>query len=184
MHKKAADIGVPLDTALSYHGFRLGFSEGALAYPDHPVEVQAYIGIFTWLVVMIDDKTAEMRDDVELFQTRFARGEKQPNANLQGLSDILHEARDHFAPILSNLLVTSALNFVTSNLLEVHDEFKSMERTRAGVMFPYYYRNMAGITEAYAVFTFPKALYPDMSCFLESIPDMALFINIFNDVVS
>lgn len=146
--------------------------------------MKAYIGIFTWLVVMLDDKTAEMRTDVELFQTRFSQGEVQPTCLLRGLADILHEAREHFDPVLANILVTSCLNFVTSNLLEIRDEFQSMETTKAGRMFPYYYRNMAGITEAYAIFTYPKAMYPDMGCFLEAIPDMAIFINIFNDVVS
>ncbi|RYP74262.1 hypothetical protein DL771_003083 [Monosporascus sp. 5C6A] len=184
MHKKAVEYGVPLDSPLSAKGFRLGYSEGAFAYPEHPVEVQAYIGLFTWIVVIIDDITNDIKEDVNQFQQRFFSGEPQTLPVLHAMGELLREAYDHWDPVLANILVTSGLNFVTSNLLETREAFKMMPVTKAGTSFPYYYRDLAGITEAYAIFGYPAAVYPEIHNFLEAIPDMALFINIFNDVVS
>ncbi|KAK8115642.1 hypothetical protein PG984_012144 [Apiospora sp. TS-2023a] len=185
MHQKVADYGMTLDDPLSAKGFRLGFSEAALAYPDHSVPVQAYIGIFSWLVVQVDDITPSIKEEVEQFQQRFLRGEEQPLPILRGLAAIFREAYDHWDPVLANLLVKSALDFMTSNLLDAEDVFRRMQvTTEAGVSFPYYIRHMSGITEAYAIFTYPREQYPDISQFLEAIPDMALWININNDVLS
>ncbi|RYP12389.1 hypothetical protein DL767_011300 [Monosporascus sp. MG133] len=184
MHKKAIEYGVPLDSPLSAKGFRLGYSEGALAYPEHPVEVQAYIALFTWIVVQIDDVMNDIKDAADHFQQRFFSGEPQPHPLLHAMGELLREAYYYWDPVLANILVTSGLNFVTSNLLETREGFQKMAVTKAGTSFPYYYRDLAGITEAYAIFGYPRDLYPEIQYFLEAIPDMALFINIFNDVIS
>ena len=56
--------------------------------------------------------------------------------------------------------------------------------TQDGAKFPYYFRAMSGMDIAYAIFCYPKAMYPDIGCFIEAIPDMGIFINISNDVLS
>ncbi|RYP37774.1 hypothetical protein DL768_010832 [Monosporascus sp. mg162] len=184
MHKKAAEYGVPLDSPVSAKGFRLGYSEGVFAYPGHPVEIQAFIGLFTWIVVQIDDVVDDITDAVDHFQQRYLSGEPQPHPLLHALGEILREAYVYWDPILANILVTSTLNFLTSSLLETREGFQKMAVTQAGTSFPYYYRDLTGISEAFAIFGYPSALYPQIQYFLEAIPDMALFINLFNDVVS
>ena len=135
-------------------------------------------------MVQIDDVMKDITKEADDFQRRFLQGERQSHCLLHGFAEILREAYDHWDPVLANILVTSGLNFFTSNLLETKEGFQKMPVTRAGQSFPYYYRDLAGITEAYAIFGYPTAVYPDIENFLEAIPDMALFINIFNDVVS
>ncbi|RYP04127.1 hypothetical protein DL764_004674 [Monosporascus ibericus] len=184
MHKKAAEYGVPLDSPLSAKGFRLGYTEGAFAYPEHPVEVQAYIALYTWIIVQIDDVTDDIQDAVDHFQQRFFSGEPQSHPLLHAMGEILRETYDYWDPVLANIIVTWSLNFVNSNLLETREGFQKMAVTKAGTSFPYFYRDMAGVAEAFAIFGYPRAVYPEFQYFLEAIPDMALFINLFNDVVS
>jgi len=187
MYRRANEIGVPLDTPISAKGFRLGFAEGLLAHPRHPVEVQGYVGLFTWLVVQYDDivgQKNEMIEDSLRFQERFFHGSVQPNHLLQGMADLLNEAHVHFDPVLANLLQLSVLKFLTSNLLERHDGFQNMTVTRAGIKFPDFYRDLSGMNIAYAVFCYPKAQYPDVEAFIEAVPDMAKFIDLSNDVLS
>ncbi|KUI73059.1 Trichodiene synthase [Cytospora mali] len=50
--------------------------------------------------------------------------------------------------------------------------------------WPQYFRDREGVSEAYSYFTFPKAKYPDISMFLEAIPDISRVINLANDVLS
>ncbi|RYP93663.1 hypothetical protein DL770_000194 [Monosporascus sp. CRB-9-2] len=184
MHEKAVEYGVPLDSPVSVKGFRLGYSEGALAYPEHPVEVQAYIALWTWIVVQIDDVVNDIKDAVDHFQQRFFSGEPQPHPLLHAMGELLREAYDYWDPVLANILVTSALNFLTSTLLETREGFQKMTVTKAGTSFPYYYRDLTGLAEAFAIFGYPTAVYPEIQYFLEAIPDMAVFINTFNDVIS
>ncbi|ETS01845.1 terpenoid synthase [Trichoderma reesei RUT C-30] len=191
MHKRAIEFDVPLNNALSAKGFRLGYAEGLLAHPNHPVQVQGYVGLFTWLVVQYDDIVGqgnvagrEMLKEALEFHARFFRGEPQANNLLEGIAILLREADDHFDTVMSNMLHISVLKFLTSNLLERHDGFQNLEVTRAGFKFPDFYRDMSGMNVAYAVFCYPKAQYPDASAYLEAIPDMARFIDISNDVLS
>ncbi|KAF5539465.1 longiborneol synthase [Fusarium mexicanum] len=169
MYKRALEIGVSLDTPLSAKGFRLGYAEGLLAHPRHPVQVQGYVGLFTWLVVQYDDivgQSNQMVEEALLFNERLLRGEPQPNNLLEGIAGLLREAHDHFDPVLANMLQISVLKFLTRH------------------RFPDFYRDMSGMDQAYAVFCYPKAQYPDVGAFLEAMPDMANFINISNDVLS
>ncbi|KAK7414583.1 hypothetical protein QQX98_006611 [Neonectria punicea] len=168
MHKRAVEIGVPLDTAISAKGFRLGYAEGLA-------------------LVQFDDivgQSNEMVEEALLFQQRFFQGETQPNNLLEGIASLIREAHVHFDPVMANLLQISVLKFLTSNSLERHDGFQNMSVTRAGEQFPHFYRDMSGMNVAYSVFCYPKALYPDVGAFLEAIPDMAKFIDISNDVLS
>ncbi|TRX92002.1 hypothetical protein FHL15_007099 [Xylaria flabelliformis] len=187
MQQRAIQISVPLDDPFSTETFWVGFSIGLLAYVSHPVQVQAYIGIFTWLVTIYDDivgQRGHMQEEASRFQERFFRGESQPNAFLDGMAQVIREASEHFDSVLSRLMQTNMLNFLTSNLLEQRSEFKSLRVTKEGGEFPYYFRDVSGLGVAYAIFCYPKALYPDIGLFVEAIPDMAIFINKFNDVLS
>lgn len=187
MHGRAVEIGVPLDTPISAKGFRLGYAEGLLAHPNHPIQVQGYVGLFTWLVVQYDDivgQNDEMVEEAQLFHHRLFSGEKQPNNLLEGIASLIREANDHFDPVIANMLQLSVLKFLTSNLLERHDGFQNMPITSAGRKFPDFYRDMSGMNVAYAAFCYPKEMYPDVGQFLEAIPDMAKFIDISNDVLS
>ncbi|KAI1757864.1 longiborneol synthase [Xylaria castorea] len=187
MHQRAIQLAVPLDNPVSSKIFWLGFSIGLLPCVGHPVEVQAYIGLFTWLVVLYDDmvgQEGQMQEEAGRFNERLFRGETQPNALLDGIAQLIREAPEHFDPVLSALIQTSTLDFLTSNLLEQRSEFKNLRVTKEGREFPYYFRGMAGLGVGYALFLFPKALYPDIGLFVEAIPDIERFINTANDVLS
>ncbi|KAF4119235.1 Trichodiene synthase (TRI5) [Geosmithia morbida] len=187
MYRRAVKIGLPLNTPLSSKGFRLGYSMGLFSHPRHPLEVQGYVGLFTWIVVQYDDivgQDNDMMEDAMLFQRRFFNGEPQGNPLLEGMAELIREAHNHFDPVLANLLQVSALKFLSANLLERHEGFEKMEVTRDGIKFPDFLRDLAGINVAYAVFCYPKAMYPDVNVFLEAFPDMMRIIDIANDVLS
>lgn len=92
----------------------------------------------------------------------------------------------YWDPLLANLIVSCTLDFVTSNLLDHRPEFQDMAVSpHVGNLFPYFFRNMSGLTTAFSCFSFPKTGgYPDIGLFLEALPDMALYNNIVNDVLS
>lgn len=137
-------------------------------YKGHPLEVQVYIGIFTWLVCVIDDIASDKRPELEQFQQRFYANEQQPTALLQALADSFRETYLYYDNIVANFIIVSSLSFVTASVLEVRPEFTQLTPTKGGKNWPYYVRDKGGLPEAYGYMIWPKALYPDITQFLVS----------------
>jgi hypothetical protein len=140
--------------------------------------------VFTLLAQNLDDFTPEAMQDIEKFFPRLCAGEKQPTSVLRGWAQLMLEANKYWAPILANLIVSSSLNFVNSTIIEHRRLVHQDNQSRSGKAWAYYLRNLDGLGEAFAVFTFPTALYPDASRFLQVIPDMAMYIVHANDIIS
>lgn len=122
-----------------------------------------------------------MTQHIEIFQNLFVAEQPQPVDVLHGLSNILREAYTHFHPVLANLIITSSLDWITSNAIS--------RTVRSFGTHPYELepdpcRTMGtGIQTAFAAFTYPESLYPDIQYFLETLPDMAGFLDNFQKMV-
>lgn len=155
-----------------------------VCFPLHPFEVQLYIGIYSWLGLLLDDQAVEYLEEFSLFHERFCADEKQPIPLLQAWADLMKLTFKYWDPLIANFIVTASLNFLNSNALEARKEFNEIERTKAGRSWAWFLREKDGVGEAYAWFTFPKALCPDISLFLEVVPDLSIWIGLTNDVLS
>ncbi|KAJ3950913.1 hypothetical protein N0V92_012692 [Colletotrichum tropicale] len=153
-------------------------------FPRHSLEVQVYIGTYTWLGILIDDETSKSPEDCSKFIERFASGEKQPTPLLEGWAELMRLAYKYWDPVVANFIVTASLNFVNANVLENRQEFKKLKPTKGGKKWPWFLRDKDGVSDAYALFTFPKDQYQDMSNYLEMIPDMSCFLALTNDILS
>lgn len=156
-------------------------------YPSHPLQIQLHIGIFTWLGFLIDDSTAKestAAEELALFQSRFITSQPQPTRLLECFAQNLRETYQYWDPETANFIVLSALAFVTANVLERRREYRQMDFASAGANWAYHFRNIEGLPEVYTYFMFPRAEYPDMSVFLQAVPDIGRFINLTNDVLS
>ncbi|KAF3927246.1 hypothetical protein ABW20_dc0107968 [Dactylellina cionopaga] len=187
MRKRAATTGVEFDKDAYPHSYKLfvaGMNYADVCFTGHPVDLKAFLGVFTWLGLLIDDFTLHTREDTERFHERFLAREPQPTPLLEAWSKCLQEMYIHFHPVCANLIVTNSLNFVAANILETTEEFKRLKSTPGGRNYPYYLRDRTGISEAFVYFTFPKAMYPDFSQYLEALPDMCFYVSICNDIFS
>lgn len=153
-------------------------------YPYHPLDVKVYVAVYGWLVFIIDDKTGSIVKDVEEFQQRFFSNVSQQNALLELFAVTLKQTHDHYDPITARFIVLSSLAFVNICLLETRREYQAMSAKRGGEKLAYRFRDKEGICEVYAYFCFPKAKCPDISVFLQAIPDMCILINYINDLFS
>lgn len=157
-------------------------------YPSHPLSIQLHIGIFTWLGFLIDDSAAHentaAQDELALFQIRFITSQPQPTPLLECFAQNLRETYQYWDPVTANFIVLSALAFVTANVLERRREYQDMEAAPAGANWAYHFRNIEGLPEVYTYFMFPRIEYPDVSVFLQAVPDMGRFINLTNDILS
>lgn len=146
--------------------------------------MQVFVGVYSWLGLLLDDETAKAPEAFAVFIERFATGLKQLTPLLEAWAELMRGAFKFWDPVVANFIVTSSLDFVTANVLETREEFQRLERTRGGKEWSWFVRNKDGVADAYAWFTFPKALYPDMSNFLEMVPDLSKYIAATNDILS
>jgi len=143
-----------------------------------------YITIYTLFAQCLDDQTPEGMQDIEKFHQRLCSGEPQPTIVLKGWAKLLLDAYTHWSPIPANLIVSSTLNFITSTTIAKGQLIRRETQLGSGKSWASYSRQLDGLGDAYAAFTFPSALYPDVSQFLQAIPDMAMYIVHANDIIS
>ncbi|KAF4909022.1 Alpha-cuprenene synthase COP6 [Colletotrichum fructicola] len=185
MRAYADQLGVNYDKGThSWNCFQMGITYSAACLPKHSLEVQVYIGTYTWLGILIDDETSKSPEDCSKFIERFAAGEKQPTPLLEGWAELMRLAYKYWDPVVANFIVTASLNFVNANVLENRQEFKKLKPTKGGKKWPWFMRDKDGVSDAYALFTFPKDQYQDMSNYLEMIPDMSCYLALTNDILS
>ncbi|TRX90918.1 hypothetical protein FHL15_008123 [Xylaria flabelliformis] len=184
MHEQAIKIGIPYpEGSRSWYSFKVGIYYAHLCYPSHPLDVRIYTGVFTWLAVLVDDGASKDPKLWQDFMIRFQTGLEQATSLSQAWADYLRLSYKYYSPIVANFIITSSLNFTNANALE-GSELPRMSRTAGGKNWPYYLRDKDGISEAYVWMTFPKALYPDVSAYMEAIPDMNKYISFTNDILS
>ncbi|KAI8956731.1 terpenoid synthase [Daldinia sp. FL1419] len=185
LYEHAANTAVPHSRGThSYECLVVGGNYAIACFPGHPLDVQVYIGIYTWLAIRVDDEAGQSPEEFEAFHERFTAGIPQPTILLEGWAQIIRGAFTYWEPIVANFIVCSSLDFHNASVLEARSGFRDLVRTDGGQSFAWYMRSKTGLSDAYAYFTFPKAIYPDISCFLEAVPDLSKYISLANDVLS
>ncbi|TGJ83995.1 hypothetical protein E0Z10_g4778 [Xylaria hypoxylon] len=184
MHVQATRIGIPYpEGSHSWHAFNVGASYALLCYRNLPLEVRVFAGILTWLAVLIDDGAQKDPEEWYQFIPRFHTAVRHPSALAQEFDRWLRTAYQHYPPVAANFIVSAFLNFVNASALE-GGEVPKVTPTTGGRGWPYYLREKNSISEGYAWMTFPKAICPDVSCYIEAIADMTKYICFTNDILS
>ncbi|KAJ2988178.1 hypothetical protein NUW58_g4118 [Xylaria curta] len=184
MHLAADRIGIPYPKGShSWYSFQAGANYGYLCYANLPLEARIYAGIFTWLAILVDDGANKDPEEWHQFVPRFLTASEHHNNVAQEFDRWLRLSYQHYSPVVANFIITSSLNFVNACALE-GSEMPKMTRTAGGESWAYYIRDKNGVAEAYAWMTFPKAVCPDVSCYMEAVPDMAREICFTNDILS
>ncbi|TFK95960.1 isoprenoid synthase domain-containing protein [Pterulicium gracile] len=177
--------GIEFENSRFYRAcIQVGVAVGDKMYPHHPVAVKVYTAIYSALAAIIDDQTNTMREDVEEFHQRFFANLPQKNPFLALFAATLHQTQEHYDPIIARFILLSSLHYINISLLETRTEYRGMPAKQGGERWAYYFRDKEGICEAYAYFCFPKATCPDISVFLQAIPEMCIPINYINDLFS
>lgn len=153
-------------------------------YLNNSLDVQIHIGMFTWLAFLVDDSNNVVADDLVLFHSRFYSGEPQLTSLLKCFAKILRTTYKFWDPVVANFIILSALSFVNADVLETQQEFQTMSIVAAAANWPYHIRHMNGLSEVYTYFMFPKLDNPDISVYLQAVPDIGKFISLTNDVLS
>lgn len=121
---------------------------------------------------------------------------------LQGLQSLLFTLKEMEDPVFSHFLqnlahmykhwdflpangiTCASFEFVNGCALESHPEFQNINSSVSSPSWSYYLRAKTGVAPAYAFMIFPAAEHPTLARYLPAIPDICLFIDLTNDVLS
>ena len=101
---------------------------------------------------------------------------------LDALPAVFARFYDLYEPFTADFIYSSALEFITGTALE--PQTKHLPLIRSADRFPLYLRELCGIGEGYAHMIFPKRLGVSIVEYIEAVPDMIIWINLSNDLLS
>ncbi|KAI1288997.1 isoprenoid synthase domain-containing protein [Xylaria venustula] len=207
MHLQAACTGIPYTKdSTSLNQFIAAVNYATFGYSSLPLHVRVYIGILNWLAITIDDQAGKDPDEWIQFAPRYHAAAKHPNnATAQAFDNYLRRTYQYYPTVVANYIVADAIRFVNATCIE--RDVAQITRTAGGqkhaetlqntavshdislidpskLQWPDYYRTMNAFAEGSVLLLFPKEVCPDMSRFIECLPDMMLYVGLANDVLS
>ncbi|KAF5345287.1 hypothetical protein D9758_008417 [Tetrapyrgos nigripes] len=150
------------------------------SYVNHTFDAKLQFGLYSWSVILIDDLSKRMPSAITEFQQRILLNQPQVDPALDRFPQILNNLYLHWDPVCANMMVCSAYDFIVGTILED----RRMVPHQAAIHWPKFLRLKSGVANAYALATFPKDRHPDLSVYVQALPDMSDFINFVNDILS
>lgn len=150
------------------------------AYLHQSMEIQVYTCLYTAFLIYLDDMFERDITPVQEFNHNFVTRTPHKYRLLQHFDALLLEMPSIFGTVVANMMTTSTLNLVTALLLEA--EMQGVHLPQSAGRYPTFGRVMSGASETYALFAFPPHL--PLKSYLPALPDMMVFINNGNDILS
>lgn len=179
--QEAINRDYPMDAILPYMPVGVAIMSNAYGHlPDYATKM--WICLFTTVATCIDDMMLRAEDLVHMyrFNERFANCQPQGHPVLTTLDGLLREVTCHYSAPVSNLIVTSSLNFISSILLD--SETQDMPISPQAPSYPEYSRLLSGLADTYGFCIFPSTL--PLREYVQCMPDLTIVINHTNDILS
>ncbi|KAG2151403.1 isoprenoid synthase domain-containing protein, partial [Suillus clintonianus] len=178
--QEAINRGYPMDLILPHMAVGVAMMYSYNHLPDRATKM--WICLFTSVVTYIDDMMVRADDlgHVYRFNERFMNCQPQGHPVLNTLDGLLREVACYYSSPVSNFIVASSLNFVSSILLD--NETKDMPISPQAPSYPEYSRLLSGLADAYGLFIFPSTL--PLREYVQCMPDVIIIINHTNDILS
>ncbi|KAJ6557529.1 isoprenoid synthase domain-containing protein [Mycena capillaripes] len=120
----------------------------------------------------------------EDYQRRLLLGHPQEDAALEHYQEVLGNLYDYLDPVCANAMACAALEFISGTVLENKPQVSAMDVQPTAVGWPKYLRAKSGLGAAAACAIFPKKAYPDLTAYIQVLPDIDDFSCLANDILS
>ncbi|EIN12178.1 terpenoid synthase [Punctularia strigosozonata HHB-11173 SS5] len=159
---------------------RTGVSLATHAFGHCSEDIQAFVAVYTTHLLYLDETFVKDTDGLREFNSRLICGQKQTNPTLDSLVQVIRDIAGRYEATRANIMVASTLNFATALLLDF--DTKNMPLSFGAVNYPWFSRVLSGAAEAFAFFIFPPET--PLPTIIQAIPDIMIFLNNGNDVLS
>ncbi|GJE83989.1 terpenoid synthase [Phanerochaete sordida] len=171
---------VDLSTPAYQKRFAAAVGITTLVFRHTRLETQAYIAVYAFLAICLDD-LAVPEDALVAFAPRLLAGAPQGHWVLARFVAHLGAAPRLFAPFSVAAMVSCTVQFVNSTLL---DRMGAVRLTPGSLPYVHYKRAINGVGEAFALFAWEAERFPDSSRYLQILPDLCRFMEYANDILS
>lgn len=151
---------------------------GTLSFDTRSIDTNLWLRFFFY----IDDASAQPY--LEDFQRRQMLGLPQVHPPFTHFLRILGDLYTYWDPVCANAMICSAFEFVSGTILEGRKEIKEMKPSHEAVNWPRYLRVKTGMAPGFSCMTFPRSLHPDVSTYIQALPDIEDFLGYANDILS
>ncbi|KAK7408925.1 hypothetical protein QQX98_008869 [Neonectria punicea] len=185
---KASSLGAHLDLIDSKNQFTMACHVAADFTSSHPFEYQVIVAQLTIFFFHAEDILDEKPDVLRRLQLNVATGQPCGDPVLDWYArELTPQLWKHFDPLVANMIVVACYDFVNGigiELLtgdaEVHSQAPN---------FPDWLRFKTGLSPMYALLALARASDPKLPTggfekYIQTIPDVIVFTNIVNDVIS
>ncbi|KAG5729149.1 Trichodiene synthase [Termitomyces sp. T112] len=162
----------------------VGTAAAELFYPAHEFDLKIIIAICTAGMKWMDNVADDILEPLVQFQGRFHARKPQLHPVLDCYATFMLRLYEHYEPYVADQMIMSSVTFMLGSCIEVRSLSKNMKQSTDAVLWPYYVRNLSGISGFYAYACFPKKDHPDVIDYIQAIPEILVFTNFLNDVLS
>ena len=114
---------------------RMGAMMGSVPFGHRELDIQLFIALYTGYLLHMDDMCQRDASLVGNFIDTFTLHQPQGHPVLDAFAELLLDLPDKFGKVISNVMVTSALNMITALLLEVEVPDMSVSSYMFSVLF-------------------------------------------------
>lgn len=160
-----------------------GIFIASTAYRKNSMNVKVSIALYTAIAVAMDDPSIIESLSSRTYHYSLCAGTIPESPDLLAeLSKILAKMWEHFPRFGASCILTSTLQFMNMALLG--NEIGDHRLKHDALPFVEYRRIMDGFPEVYFSFIWEKRQFPDVTVWMQAIPDAMKFINFGNDILS
>lgn len=121
--EKLKEFGYPLDDPVTMNAaepyVKLGSIITTGMYPNVTDQAsRVFMTAYTSVAMIIDDTFADKPGPINEFNYRFVRGLPQECSALETFARFLRSFREHWNPVMADMLLQSSMTFITSIALE------------------------------------------------------------------
>ncbi|VDC01473.1 unnamed protein product [Peniophora sp. CBMAI 1063] len=176
------DLGGAVSGAMKCLGTATNLAE--LSYPAHNFDLKVLISICIAVAIWIDNVADSLLDELSEFQRRFYSRLPQLHPILDRFAENLLKLYDHYEAHAANAMILSMCVFMDANCLEMRALSQHETAKRGAELWPYYLRSQSGIATFLSFACFPAQDHPDHMRYIQAIPEMLVFSDHINDVIS
>ncbi|KZV77247.1 terpenoid synthase [Peniophora sp. CONT] len=176
------NLGEALDDVMKY--LDVGLATAECFYPSHEADVKVILTICTTCMVWVDTGADTIIEALTDFQRRFHSRLPQLHPVLDRYANYMLKLYAHYESYVASAMIMSSCAFMDASYLELRALTKPGPTKSDAKLWPYYIRNLSGVPVFYSFACFPQKDHPDLVNYIQAIPDMLIFTNFLNDVLS
>ncbi|SPJ90390.1 uncharacterized protein FTOL_13271 [Fusarium torulosum] len=185
---ESSSLGVHLGLINSKNQFSFACYVAADFTWSHPFEYQVVVAQLTIFFFHAEDILQDKPEVLRQLQLNIATGQPTGDPVLDWYArELTPKLWKHFDPLVANMIVIACYDFVNGIGIELLT--KHTEIHREAPIFPDWLRFKTGLSPMYALLALARASDPQLPTggfekFVQTIPDVIIFTNIVNDVIS